>query len=382
MDARDRNVPGRCRRGRWVSEIRASAGRVAVVAATVTRRTVKRPLNLLWLLALPLFFAVLGAGLFAQSGQVPVLSVVVEDQGPWTDRLLRALEETPMDIRRVTRQEALARIQQGRERVVLWVPPDFSRSVEAGAPRLELWHGPRYEPGLETARIRAVAASLVTGTPAGALPVEAVPPRPTVAARDYPLLRAVFGFYAMFVLVTLITQAAALHQERQLGTLSRSLLAGATYGEVVAGHAVALFLIGLLQAAAMVGVTTLAGAPWLAAGWPALVLVVVAPLVAACGIALAVAGFTQTTRQINAAGTLVGTIAAMLGGAFWPLDVVPPALKQVARLSPVYWALDALREAFVFGGPGAAQLPAVAVLVLMGVMAGTAGIMGLRRWAG
>ncbi|WP_242822396.1 ABC transporter permease [Thermaerobacter marianensis] len=341
----------------------------------------KRPLNLLWLLAVPLFFGVLGAGMFLQSGQVPVLPVVVEDRGPWVDPLLRALEATPMQVRRLEREEAIARIHQGRERVVLWVPPDFSRSVDAGAPRLELWHGPRYEPGLEVARIRAVAAGLVTGTPAGTLPVAAVPPRPTVEPREYQLLRAVFGFYAMFALVTLITQAAALHRERALGTLSRTLVNGATYGEVVAGHAAALFLIGLLQAAAMLGVTALMGAPWLAAGLPALALAVVATLVAACGIALAAAGFTHTSQQIHAVATLVGTIAAMLGGAFWPLDVVPSALQEVARLSPVYWALDAVREAFVFGGPGAAQGPAVAVLFLVGLLAGTAGVMGLRRWA-
>ena len=295
--------------------------------------------------------------------------------------LLRALEATPMQVRRLEREEAIARIHQGRERVVLWVPPDFSRSVDAGAPRLELWHGSRYEPGLEVARIRAVAAGLVTGTPAGTLPVAAVPPRPTVEPREYQLLRAVFGFYAMFALVTLITQAAALHRERALGTLSRTLVSGATYGEVVAGHAAALFLIGLLQAAAMLGVTALMGAPWLAAGLPALALAVVATLVAACGIALAAAGFTHTSQQIHAVATLVGTIAAMLGGAFWPLDVVPSALQEVARLSPVYWALDAVREAFVFGGPGAAQGPAVAVLFLVGLLAGTAGVMGLRRWA-
>lgn len=375
---------GTGRRGRVrpaVGPLAGTLGRVAAIAATSTRRTLRRPLNLLWLLLVPLFFGVLVAGLFVRSDDVPVLAVVVEDRGPWVGPLLQGLEATPMTLRRLDREEAVARLHQGRERVVLWVPPGFSQSVAAGRPRVELWYGPRQEPGAEAARIRAVAAGLVTGTPAGPLPVEAVAPRPSVRPEDYELLRAVFGFYAMFALVTLITQAAALHQERSLGTLPRSLLAGATYGEVVAGHAVALFLIGALQAAAMLGATALLGAPWLAAGVPALALAVAASLVAACGVALAVAGFTQTPRQITAAGILVGTIAAMLGGAFWPLDVVPATLQEVARLSPVYWALDALREAFVFGGPGAPQLPAVAVLLLFGLVAGTAGVAGLRRWA-
>ena len=353
--------------------------RVVAIAVTTTRGTLRRPLNLLWLLIVPLFFGGVVASLFVPSGAPPRLAVVVEDQGPWVGPLLDGLSATPMDLQRLGREEALARLHQGRERVVLWVPDGFSRSVDAGVPRLEIWYGPRAEPGVEAARIRAVVAGLVTGKPAGPVPVVVEGPRPAAEPDRFPLLRTVFGFWAMFALVSLITQAAALHRERELGTLSRSLVAGATYGEVVAGHAGALFLIGLLQAAAMVGVTALAGAPWFAAGVPAIALPVGALLVAVCGIALAVAGFTRTSRQINAAGSLVGTLAAMLGGAFWPLDVVPVSLQEVARLSPVYWALDGLREAFVFGGPGAAQGPAVAVLVLMGVLAGTAGIIGLRR---
>ncbi|QIA27893.1 ABC transporter permease [Thermaerobacter sp. PB12/4term] len=359
----------------------ATLRRVAAIAVTTTRRTLLRPLNLLWLLIVPLFFGGVVASLFAPSDKPPRLAVVVEDQGPWVGPLLDGLSATPMNLQRLARDEAAARLHQGRERVVLLIPDGFSRSVEAGVPRLELWYAPRAEPGEEMARIRAVAAGLVTGTPAGPLSLVVEAPRPAAAAGDFALLRTVYGFYVMFSLVSLITQAAALHRERDLGTLSRSLVAGATYGEMVAGHALALFLLGLLQAAAMVGVTALGGAPWFAAGLPALVLALVAPLVAACGIALAVAGFTRTSRQINAAGSLVGTIAAMLGGAFWPLDVVPVSLQEVARLSPVYWALDGLREAFVFGGPGAAQWPAVATLVLMGVLAGTAGVLGLRRWA-
>lgn len=355
--------------------------RVAAIAITVVRRTLRRPLNLLWLLAVPLFFAVPAASLFLQSGEPPVLAVVVEDRGPWVQPLLRDLEATPMRLRHLSRDEATTRLQQGRDRLVLLVPEGFSASVDAGSPRLEFWHGPRYEPGMEVARIRAVAAGLVTGQQAGPLPVEVVGPRPQADPDDYPFVRTVFGFYAMFALESLISQAAALHGERAQGTLARTLAAGTSYAEVVAGHAVALFLIGLLQAGAMLGCTALMGAPWLAAGLPALLLTVLGTLVAACGIALAVAGTTRTQRQITAAATLLGTTAAMIGGAFWPLEVVPPALQEVARLSPVYWALDALREAFAFGGPGAAQLPALAVLLLVGLVAGAVGALGLRRWA-
>ncbi|MBX6376989.1 MAG: ABC transporter permease [Clostridia bacterium] len=354
--------------------------RIWTVAATAAWRTYGRPVNLLWILAVPLFFALPVASLFSHAG-TPSVAVVDEDGGPVAGAFLEGLRATPLKVRLIPRQEAEARLASQRDPVVLVLPPDFSASVAAGKPHLELLHGPRYEPGMVVERARAVAAALVTGKPLAELPVTLEPPRAAADPRRYPFLLAVFGVYAMFALSTLMNQAAGLQRERELGTFSRMLALGVSYGEILAGRALALVLVGVIQAAVLLGVTGALGAPWLAAGFPALALSVLATLVAACGWALAVGAITRTPAQVTNLSALVATAAGMLGGAFWPLDVAPAAVQQVGHLSPVYWAMESVREAFVYGGPAAGQVEALAVLLLMGALGAAVGVTGLRRWA-
>lgn len=356
--------------------------RVWTIAATALWRGHRRPVNVLLGIGLPLFFGVVVSSLFAGTGDGTRAVVVDLHGGPAAQAFVKGLEATPMQVSRSTRADAEEQLAAARIPVAVVLPEDFSASVAAGHPHLELLHGPTYEPGgLVERRARALAAFLATGRAAPELPVRTVPPRDTVDADRYPYLRIVFGFYAMFALSTLMHQAYELHEERENGTLARMLALGVPFAEVVAGRALALLLEGAVQGAVMIGATAALGAPWLGAGLPALALSVVATLVCASGLALAVAGVTRTAAQVNNVAVLGSTAAAMLGGAFWPLDVVPAFVQKVGHLSPVYWAVDSLREAFAFGGPIVGQAQALAVLVLMGALGAAVGVTGLRRLA-
>lgn len=355
--------------------------RVWTLALADVLRTYRRPVNLLWIVVLPLVFAVGVGSLFSTMGDPPSVLVVDEDGGALVQTFLERLEAVPLRVRRVARQEAEEFLASGRERAALVLPPGFSAAVAAGRPQLEVLHGPSYEPGLAERAAQAVAASLASGGPAPELPVRLEPPRPAADPDRYPFLRMSFGLYAMFALATAMNQAAGLHRDRELGIVGRVLALGVPYGEILAGRALALGLAGAIQAAVILGATGALGAPWLAAGVPALLVAVGATLFAACGSAMALAGVTRTAAQVTNAAALASTAAAMLGGAFWPLDVVPAAVQQVGRLSPVYWAVDAVRQAFAHAGPLAGQAESVAVLVLMGLLGIAVGVVGLRRWA-
>jgi ABC-2 type transport system permease protein len=75
---------------------------------------------------------------------------------------------------------------------------------------------------------------------------------------------------------------------------------------------------------------------------------------------------TKEDLIIGLSVLLANTFAA-LGGCWWPSEIVPPAVRAVARISPAYWAMDALHQLTFFQGGFAQIVPALAVLGALAV---------------
>ena len=72
-------------------------------------------------------------------------------------------------------------------------------------------------------------------------------------------------------------------------------------------------------------------------------------------------------------------VLALLGGAMVPLEVFPPVMQTVARLTPHAWALDALGTV-VNGGSGiGAVLPQLAVLLTFASLFFAVAVVRFRR---
>jgi ABC-2 type transport system permease protein len=73
---------------------------------------------------------------------------------------------------------------------------------------------------------------------------------------------------------------------------------------------------------------------------------------------------------------LLANMFAGLGGCWWPNEIVPPAVRRVAMISPAHWAMDALHKLRFFQGGLLDILPNLGVLlglsVVLAVVAGRA----------
>ena len=86
----------------------------------------------------------------------------------------------------------------------------------------------------------------------------------------------------------------------------------------------------------------------------------------------------RTRGQMSAVMAVSATALSMLGGAYWPLDIVSPAMRTVAYLTPTGWAMQGLTDIVVRAqGPGQAVLPAL-VLTGMSALFLAVGISRLR----
>lgn len=249
----------------------------------------------------------------------------------------------------------------------------FFLDSESQAPAVERGEHAAAEVSLET----PAAQSLSDAQRQAAIVVYASP-RGDTDESGLVRLRMTFAVYMVFAFAALFSRSGALHQEYAEGTLQRTVAGGVAYGEIVAAHVAAVFLVGLVQAAVVVTLTSLLGTPWLMAGWGVLALTIGGTLLVAAGLAIGLSGLTRSATVMQGLSGSLPPLLGMMGGAFFPLEAAPAGLQQAARVNPVYWTMELLAEGYVYRGAAGQMMP-LAVLVLIGILGAVIGIQGLRR---
>jgi ABC-2 type transport system permease protein len=141
-----------------------------------------------------------------------------------------------------------------------------------------------------------------------------------------------------FLFFTVSFGARSILVERRQGTLRRLLASAAPPGAVLAGKALAAFVLGVTSVLVMWLATSLAfGADW---GDPlAVVALTVTSVLAAIGITALVVTLARTEEQAEGYGSLVVFTLALLGGNFIYLAELPELLQRLSLLTPNGWAL-------------------------------------------
>ncbi len=82
----------------------------------------------------------------------------------------------------------------------------------------------------------------------------------------------------------------------------------------------------------------------------AIALLSVSASFAAIGFALLIATFARTPEQATTFSATTVLILAALGGIMVPKLIMPPAMQQIAALTPFSWGLDGFLDIFIRGG--------------------------------
>ena len=101
-------------------------------------------------------------------------------------------------------------------------------------------------------------------------------------------------------------------------------------------------------------------------------------VITALGVCLS--AFIRSPQHLDAVIPLVAVSMAMLGGAYWPLEIVSnKVLLFFSKLVPLTYAMDLLKGVVVYGVGWEELLYPLAVLLLMGVMLMGIGINVMER---
>ena len=167
-----------------------------------------------------------------------------------------------------------------------------------------------------------------------------------LGAQRYQVL--VPSYLVMFAFFLVLTVGWLFVGERRQGTLKRLKAAPLARWQIVLGKLLPCFLLSLTQGFFLLG----AGKLLFGMSWGPdplwLLPLVVTTSFAAMGLALLVAALAQTETQVAIYGTLLVLVLAGLSGCLMgDRELMPEAMKQLSKITPHAWALDAYRQLLI-----------------------------------
>ena len=185
------------------------------------------------------------------------------------------------------------------------------------------------------------------------------------------------GTAIMFVFMFLLNIATLLVAEREQGTLQRLYTLPHPRWTILGGKLLGQYLYGLLEFTVLILFGALVGVEW-GGNVPGIALIVLVFTLTATALGLALATVVRTSAQAENISLLLGLTLAPLGGAWWPLEIVPDFMQKIGHVSPIAWGMDAFGDLMFHGGGVVDILPELGVLLGMAVVCFAFGVWRFR----
>ncbi len=369
--------------------------------------------------ALPIIFiGVLGLGMqgFAPDQGPPVwqIDVIDNDQGTFSQQLITDLDADP-NLKAVTADQATAslELERGDADAALVLPAGMSKQLEAGGRATLQFQSKVDEPQAAQVVQQAVLAALFKvsssidiadtslrvaerlklfdqpGAPsrdryyqnslsAGAKALQQQPPIQVHVSQATRIIPAEYqvpigfaqsspGISVMFAMFSIVGGSATLLLEREQGTLRRLLTAPVSKAAILGGKLLGVFIAGVIQFSVLI----VAGQFLFHVNWGqsllALALMVAAFSFSITSLGILVASFVRTYAQADALSTVLILPLSGLGGAMWPIQIVPQWMQKVALWLPTGQAMRGFQGIILRGFGVAEVLQPAAILVLFGI---------------
>lgn len=176
------------------------------------------------------------------------------------------------------------------------------------------------------------------------------------------------GFAVMFVMMGVLFAAVAMIEERHNKTLARLLTTPTRKFSIISGKMFGFFLIGFIQFMILI----IFGQFILRVNWGnspiGVLLLTISYVLSVTGIGTLLSVFVRTSAQAGAFAVLISIVTSMFGGAWWPIEIVPKFMQNVARFTPQYWAINGFNKIITRGFGTMAILPNFYVLIIFSIV--------------
>jgi ABC-type multidrug transport system permease subunit len=187
------------------------------------------------------------------------------------------------------------------------------------------------------------------------------------------------GFSITFLMLgMLIGVAMTLIDERELGTLDRVRATQAPVATLVVGKLAVRFLVGVLQMIALLGVGRIAFGVSLGPQPLALLLPTAGIVFVGTAFGVLVAGLAPTRDAVIPLGAIAIVTMCAVGGCWWPIDLEPRWMRDVARALPTTWAMTGFKDLMMRHQTFTAVLKPTLVLLVFGLGFLVVGLVAFR----
>jgi ABC-2 type transport system permease protein len=330
----------------------------ALLALTVAniRSYVRDRAALFWTLAFPLIFIFMFGFIFQEGGESRLtLGWVDEDGTPAATQLrdsFAAQEGT--ELVEAVKDGALGQMREGEVDGVILVPAGYGDAITAGAagtggPTAVVVYTDPSRSNLVAAVYQSVQAVLGVVNLAGRAPL--VVPQPETLQTENLNFISYFvpSMLGLSVMQVGIFAAIPLVADRVKLILKRLAATPLRRWQLVGSNVVMRLLIALIQAVIIVGVGVVVFGVQTTGSILLTGLFIALGAMAFLALGYVIASFAKTEDSANGMTSVVQFPMMFLSGTFFPLDQMPDFLQGIARLIPLTYLSDALRQVMVGG---------------------------------
>jgi ABC-2 type transport system permease protein len=324
---------------------------------------------LFWTLAFPLIFIFMFGFIF-QGGEAGRLTFgwVDEDGTPAAAELRAAFAaQDGTDLVDAAKDDALARMRDGEVDAIVLVPAGYGDGIAAGmagagGPTPVVIYTDPSRTDLTSAVFQSIGAVLGVVNLGGRPPL--IVPQPETLQTENLNFISYFvpSMLALSVMQVGIFAAVPLVADREKLILKRLAATPLRRWQLVGSNVLMRLLIGVAQAAIIIVVGWRLYGVEMTGSFVLVGALIVLGTLAFTSLGYVIASFAPSEDAANGMTSVVQFPLMFLSGTFFPIDQMPDALRAVARVLPLTYLSDALRQVMVDGTPFAPLWVCFAVL--------------------
>lgn len=178
---------------------------------------------------------------------------------------------------------------------------------------------------------------------------------------------AVIGLaFMQYFTIALTNFAATIRRSQMAGCLEAMLSTRTTAGTVIMLSSVYSFVVKLFHLVLVLAISSLLlGVDFSSCNFVSMTLILVLTIASLSGFGIFSAAFIVVMKKGDPIEWFIGSLSSMLGGALFPVSLMPGWLQQIAAFLPTTYALESLRLAMLKGASVVVLWREILILAIM-----------------
>ncbi|WP_096186631.1 ABC transporter permease [Evansella halocellulosilytica] len=193
-------------------------------------------------------------------------------------------------------------------------------------------------------------------------------------------LQILFGMTLFFSIYTILFSLYTIVEEKRGGTWDRLIISPLHKWQIYLGHLLYCFFVGYAQIVIIFVFFQYVFGFDIGERFGTILIITACYTFAIVALGMLLIGAVNSPQQLQAVIPIVATAIAMIGGAFWPIEVVTNEIMlALSKGVPMLYAIDALKGAAIFDRSFLELGQPLSIMLLFGVVCMGVGINLMER---